>query len=585
MWNKAWRQTVWAGIEQEWDILVIGGGITGAGIFREAARLGLRVLLVDQRDFGWGTSSRSSKFVHGGLRYLKEGQIGLTRDAVHEREQLLAAAPGLVERIGFLLATYERDKIGRLVYRAGLTIYDLLALQWSHRYYNPADFKLLAPHIEAAGLKGGFQYNDAQTDDVRLLFRVIREGVLESDGRALALNYVAAGELLRGADGRVCGALLHNVATNQSSPVKAKLVINATGYLADHLRQQVGGEERLRPLRGSHLIFPGWRLPVAQVVTFLHPLDQRPVMIFPWEGVTVVGTTDVDHHQPWQEEPRISPEEVAYLMAAVTSQFPSLNIQLADVVATFAGVRPVIGSGKEDPSEESRDHVVWREEGLLTVSGGKLTTFRLIAHDALHSVWAEFPDWPPLEDKGSALTPAPLSLPTDYPIQESLRRQLLGRYGADALELVACAQPGELELIPATQFTWAELRWGARAEGVQHLDDLLLRRVRIGLLRPYGGREHLPRIRAICQPELGWSDERWQQEEAAYLALWQQNYSLPPADTIPDWREMLAQVEMNTAVSVRRPWPRVMIAAILAAMALLLLVLFWRQQARDEGNL
>ena len=172
IWNDAYRQATWDGLSAEpWDILIVGGGITGAGILREAARLNFRTLLVEQRDFAWGTSSRSSKLVHGGLRYLKTGQVNLTRASVQGREQLLAEGAGLVDPLGFLLAQYENDgaSAGRLVYGAGLTVYDLLALQWSHRYYSPQDFQMMAPYISPTGLRGGFHYQDAQTDDARLV--------------------------------------------------------------------------------------------------------------------------------------------------------------------------------------------------------------------------------------------------------------------------------------------------------------------------------------------------------------------------------------------------------------------------------
>ncbi|MFL7870907.1 MAG: FAD-dependent oxidoreductase, partial [Anaerolineales bacterium] len=177
MWNDNWRDDIWTEIQQPWDIIVIGGGITGAGILREATRLGLKALLVEQADFSWGTSSRSSKLVHGGLRYLKEGRIRLTRDAVREREQLLHDGPGLIEPLDFLLATYDGEHPGRLVYTAGLTIYDLLALRWSHRYFSAQDFKLLAGQLSQEGLEGGFRYGDAQTDDARLVLRVLQEAV------------------------------------------------------------------------------------------------------------------------------------------------------------------------------------------------------------------------------------------------------------------------------------------------------------------------------------------------------------------------------------------------------------------------
>ena len=574
MWTGNWREEVWREVERPYDILIVGGGITGAGILREAARLGLRALLVEQKDFAWGTSSRSSKLVHGGLRYLKEGKIGLTRASVSEREHLLEEGPGLIDPLGFLLATYKSDKTGRLVFRAGLTVYDLLALQWSHRYYSPRDFQMLAPHLTAAGLKGGFRYGDAQTDDARLVLRVIAEAV--ADG-ATAVNYAAAEQLLRDENGRVHGLILRDQLTNQTASVTARVVISATGAWADELRGQVGGAARIRPLRGSHLVFPNWRLPVAQAISFLHPIDQRPVMIFPWEGVTLVGTTDVDHARTLDKEPCISPDETAYLLAAVESQFPSLGITLGDVVAAFAGVRPVIGSGKEDPSEESRDHVVWVENGLLTVTGGKMTTFRLIALDALKEVRHLLPDLPELADNLPVLNPVDVALPGGEQLPEDVRRRLLGRYGAAAPALVAAAQAGELDIIPGTQTLWAELRWAARAEAVSHLDDLLLRRVRLGILLPEGGAALLPRIRTICQTELGWDDGRWQSEQAGYVALVRGCYSVPDTALVPDWRALLAeakQVELAAAAKEseeerKRP------LLLVAALALSILIL-WR---------
>ncbi|MBE2202695.1 MAG: glycerol-3-phosphate dehydrogenase/oxidase [Anaerolinea sp.] len=562
MWYTGWRDDVWGQLDQPWDILVVGGGITGAGILREATRLGLRALLVEQKDFAWGTSSRSSKLVHGGLRYLKEGRFGLTLASVQERQQLLAEGPGLIDPLGFLLASYDQDSVGRFVYSAGLTVYDLLALQWSHQYYDSGDFKMLAPHLSDKGLQGGFRYGDAQTDDARLVLRVIREAVAAG---GVALNYATAERLLRDENGRATGLHLRDMANGREADVFAQVVINATGAWADGLRAQVGGAARIRPLRGSHLVFPGWRLPVAQAVSFLHPLDQRPVMIFPWEGVTLVGTTDVDHQQALTEEPGISPQEVAYLLAAVAAQFPALAVTLDDVIATFAGVRPVIGTGKEDPSQESRDHVVWSEDGLLTVTGGKMTTFRLIALDALRAVRPFLPHMPAIVHHAPVLDVIDPSLPEMATVDPSLRRRLLGRYGADAPYLVAAAQPDELHSIAHTKTVWAELRWAARAEGVVHLEDLLLRRTRLGILLPEGAAALLPRIRAICQPELGWDDARWAAEEQAYRQLVRCCYALPPREAIPDWRKMVAvmTIKPDAAPPSRRPgWQTAVLVAV-----------------------
>jgi glycerol-3-phosphate dehydrogenase len=583
MFPKNYRQEAWSRLDQDWDIIVIGGGITGAGILREAVRLGLKALLVEQRDFAWGTSSRSSKLVHGGLRYLKEGKFRLTRASVRERQRLLAEGPGLIDPLGFLLTNYQGDNPGRWTFRAGLSLYDLMALQWSHRQYSPLELRLLAPHISEDGLEGGLRYGDAQTDDARLTLRVILEAVAAG---GVALNYVYAEALLRDEAGQVIGVQLKRTdsAPFDKADVHARVVINATGAWADGLRGQLDEPARIRPLRGSHLLFPAWRLPVAQAISFLHPIDRRPVFIFPWEGVTLVGTTDVDHDQPLDVEPAISPQEVAYLMAAVAHQVPSLHLTLADVVSTFAGVRPVIGTGQEDPSKESRDHVVWEEEGLLTITGGKLTTFRLIALDALRAVRHRLPAMPePRHDLPVLDAVDEWSIAAAVRLERAARRRLLGRYGVDAGALVQAAQPGELGPIPGVVALWAELRWAARAEAVVHLDDLLLRRVRLGLLLPQGGQALLPRIRAICQPELGWDDATWQAEESAYLALWRRHYSLPEPAAVPNWHVMLAEARAShpVAAPLRQRTRAPALAAALGLAVLVLWLVLRRRQVQD----
>ncbi|MCA9921429.1 MAG: glycerol-3-phosphate dehydrogenase/oxidase, partial [Anaerolineales bacterium] len=368
MWEKNWREDVWEKLDQSWDVIIVGGGITGAGILREATRSGLRALLVEQHDFAHGTSSRSSKLIHGGLRYLKEGQFAVTMASVQEREMLQTVAPGLVDPLGFLITSAKRGGQWReqLLFELGLTFYDLIAQQWNHRFYEPHELQMLAPRLKVNDLAGAFQYGDAQTDDVRLVLRVLREAV--RDG-GTAVNYTRAIQLLRHED-EVVGIQLHDLVSQRDVDVRTKVVINATGAWADQLRQQLGQAAKIRPLRGSHLVFPQWRFPVAQAVSFPHPQDGRFIFIFPWDGVTLIGTTDIDHRENLDAEPRISGAEVAYLMAAVEDRFPSLGITLDDIISTFAGVRPVIDTGKSDPSKESRDHIVLNENGLLTVTGG-----------------------------------------------------------------------------------------------------------------------------------------------------------------------------------------------------------------------
>jgi glycerol-3-phosphate dehydrogenase len=582
MWDKEWRNKIWQSISGPWDIIIIGGGITGAGILREATRLGLNVLLVEQRDFAWGTSSRSSKLVHGGFRYLKEGRLGLTRDSVHEREQLLHEGPGLIDPLGFLLTVYKGDFPGRWTYAMGLTVYDLLALRWDHAYYSPQDFRLLAPHISQDDLQGGFRFGDAQTDDARLTLRIIREAA--ADG-ATAINYVKAQNLIMHQDD-VKGVVLADMLHGRHTEAYARVVINATGTWADILRKQAGGCPHIRPLRGSHLIFPSWRLPVAQAVSFLHPFDHRPVFIFPWERVTLVGTTDVDHDGSLEKEPMISPNEVAYLMAAVEYQFPSLSISLEDVISTYAGIRPVIGSGKLDPSEESRDYVIWEEDGLFTVTGGKLTTFRLIALEVLKAIRQRIPELQEPRHDMPVLNQIDQKLPGCDDIRDACRRRLLGRYGSDTLAVVHAAQAGEMETIPGTDYLWVELRWAARSEGVCHLEDLLLRRTRLGLILLRGGESILPVVKQICMAELHWNDSQWQQEQADYESLWAQNYSLPSFGSIPDWRAVLSDtIIKRKSRSPQRRRKILRSSSLVAGLILLcatIIAIIWRQNKQSK---
>ena len=519
-WDTGWRSALPTLAVREWDLLIIGGGITGAGILLEAARRGLKALLVEQRDFAWGTSSRSSKLVHGGLRYLKEGRFALTRESVRERDTLMREANGLVERQSFAFADYTGGKPGRKTFLLGLAIYDLLSGKRERHYVDNAEFLMMAPNVGRSELQGGMCYTDAKTDDARLVLRVLQEA--QAHG-GVAVNYMAAKMLLRTGT-KVTGASLVDAMSGDVHEVRARLVINATGAWADGLRGQTGAKPKIRPLRGSHLVLPAWRLPLAQAVSLMHPTDGRPVFAYPWEGVTLVGTTDVDHDADLNTEAAITRSEVDYLMLALECQFPQLGLSEADVLATYAGVRPVIDSGQADPSKEGREHAVWVDDGLLTVTGGKLTTFRVIALDALKHAMALLPGW---SDK---LEPRPIfahRAGLGMRLRGAQRQRIEGRYGSSAAALLTAAHPGELELIPGTQTLWAELRWAARSEAVVHLEDLMLRRTRLGLQLRGGGVEHLARIRAICQEELGWTDAGWVTSEAAYLALWNSHYSLP----------------------------------------------------------
>lgn len=524
MWFRNWRERVWSDLDRQWDMLIIGGGITGAGILREATRAGLHALLVEQHDFASGTSSRSGKMVHGGLRYLKNAQVKLTIESVRERDRLVREGRGLVTPNAFILANFRGDNPPDWVFGAGLMLYDALALKWQHQHLDVKRARELVPELQAPELIGAYRYFDAQTDDARLVLRVLREAV---NAGGVALNYARVENLLRDAAGNVTGVALRDVESDKTREIQARVVINATGAWADELRARSDlQKQHLRKLRGSHLIFPFARLPLTRAVTFLHPRDKRPLYALPWEGVTLIGTTDYDEPNI-ETNPVITAQEIVYLMDAVKHVFPAQELTARDMQATFAGLRPVVDTGNPDPSKESREFVLWEENGLLTVTGGKLTTFRLMAQDALNAARHRLPNMKRVIVPQRVLDRLPFDEMVRRAFSPQTRLRLLGRYGADIRALLDCAREGELERIENLNALWAELRWAARAEGVVHLDDLLLRRVRLGLLLPRGGMDCMTQIRAIAQSELGWDDARWAREEKMYVELWQRRYAMP----------------------------------------------------------
>ncbi|WP_372972399.1 glycerol-3-phosphate dehydrogenase/oxidase [Marinobacter sp.] len=515
-------------LSPHYDLIVIGGGITGAGIALEAASAGLNSLLVEQKDYAWGTSSRSSKMVHGGLRYLASGHFRLTRDAVRERQRMLDELPGLVDPMRYVMPHYRKGFPGPWLFDKVLWLYDRFSgRRYRHRIDHTEILQWL-PGIATEGLKAATGFTDAVTEDARLVLRLLAEAQRKG---AVIRNYTRVTALQRPPHEPWQVTLEdHHPVPGSSRTLTANAVINATGAWADRLWQTPHPNERIRPLRGSHLILPFHRLPVSVSLTLRHPEDRRPVFIFPWLGHTVVGTTDLDHTDDLDQEPRISEQEVEYLLAAINSACPEARAGRQDVLSTWAGVRPVVTEGRDKaPSGESREHVVWAEDGLISVAGGKLTTWRVIARQVLltASPWL---DGLQLTDERQRTFPPNPPLVRPREIGHLTWRRLQGYYGQLLSEVLAA---GPLEPIAGTPYLWAELHWAARAEGVVHLDDLLIRRTRLGLLTPEGGDHLLEEVRQRLQPELNWSDERWQNETDSYRALWREAFALPAESASP----------------------------------------------------
>lgn len=519
------RDVLWQELPQtEWDIIVVGGGITGAGVAREAARTGAKVLLIDQKDYAFGTSSRSSKMVHGGLRYIAMGDIKLTRHSLIERERLLREAPGLVDRMSYFFAHYQGGgiKSNRWAFAILLMAYDVLAGIKDRSYFNAKKFLARVPNYRSDKLLGASRYTDAVTDDTRLVMRVLDEAC--KDG-AVTVNYVKAEKTIINNE-QVTALVVKDEVTGQTATLKTKIVVNATGAWVNRLRQDIVTDVvSVRPQRGSHLVVSAERLPLNDALILFHPDDNRAMFIYTWEGRTVIGTTDLDHKQNLDDEAVITADEVKYLLRAANHEFPQAKLTTSDVIATFSGVRPIVSSGKGlDPSKERRDHAVWADKGVISVSGGKLTTFRQIAQDVLTAAEAWLPTIKQRDQKASVFSNPESHISS--PLSPEQYRRFVGKYGYLAQRFLAEMPVQELKLIPESQTMWAELRWALRYEQVVHLDDLMLRRTRLGLLLVKGGAAHFDTIKQMALSE-GWTEQRWASEQTRYSQIWHAYYSLP----------------------------------------------------------
>ena len=513
-------------LKDEYDIIVAGGGITGAGVFYEAVQRGYKVLLLDAKDFAWGTSSRSSKMVHGGLRYLKQGKFLLTKEAVKQRELLLKEYPGLVTPLKYIMPVFSHYGPSMFAMKTGLTIYSLMAGEKQHEIYTKVQTIDNISGIRQDNLVSAVGFKDAQVDDARLVLRLIDEGKLLG---GMALNYTRVTGIKRDQKGCVTAVDIKDEESGKVSEIKTKVIINATGAFAEKLHPSPQKGFHIRPLRGSHLIFPQNLFPLKQVISFIHPQDLRPVFLFPWEGCIVLGTTDVDHNQDIEVEPFVTMNEADYLMEGLKYILPDINLSLKDCMASIAGVRPILSKKNRSASKESREHVVWKENGLITITGGKLTTFQILANDALKAV-------KPYLYKPKALNPRQRPEIQNFDknsgsiwnnLSKNLQERLMGRYGLSGCQKISQYDENLFKPIGNTHTVWAEILYAAEYGRICHLSDLLLRRVRIGLLLPRGGFDILDKVESLCKPYLSWDSKMWEKEKKDYIKIWETFYSPP----------------------------------------------------------
>jgi glycerol-3-phosphate dehydrogenase len=483
--------------DTKFDLLVLGGGITGAGVALDAVLRGLRVALIDKGDFASGTSSVSSKLVHGGLRYLEHGDLWLVYEALHERRRLLRNAPHLVRPLRFVLPFYVGARVPPWKWRAGLMLYDLLAGGGNIRQSRSAAAARLRrefPGLHAAGLTGGAEYFDAQMDDARLCLEVVRSAALQ--GAAVA-NYVEAVAFER-QGGTISGVRARDCLTGDEFTILVRQVVNATGPWGDRVRRLAGDESGplLRPTKGVHLVVPDLGLTAAFLL--MHPADGRVFFVIPWLGKTILGTTDTAcDNSP--DDLRVTPEDVAYLLAGYHRYFdPPLTPSV--LLGSFVGLRPLLGGHPGEPSALSREfQLSWSPSGLLSVAGGKYTTYRHMAEVITDAVVGRLAlcrrcrtrdfrlDGAPREAWETFEPAAVGKLKRRFGLDEKAVRHLVHRYGRRCEDVAVYLErdptPRQPVLAGEPDLR-AEFAYQRDHEMAIRPDDFLLRRTRLGLFHP-----------------------------------------------------------------------------------------------------
>jgi glycerol-3-phosphate dehydrogenase len=512
-----------AGLDGErFDAVVIGGGILGAAIARDLGRRGRRTLLLERMDFGWGTTNRCTRLIHGGLRYLEQLDFGLVREGLRERGWLLRAVPHLVQPLPMVLALYGMSAWRRLQFRAGLTLYDLFALDRSlprHRHLGVAELTRLVPGIATAGLPGAMLFHDAQVElPERLVIEALRAA---QDRGAVVRNHVAATGLLR-QQGRVTGVEITDALSGEMVAVRAPLVINAAGPWLDSALAALGIERRplQRLTQGIHLAYPRVS---DQAVCLQHPDDGRLVFLTPWRGMTLAGTTDVDVSGP--DQARITEQEVRYVARSLAFAFPEAGGRRARGAAL--GVRSLLRQ-EGRPSAVTRRHVVVDHAadgaaGLYTLVGGKLTAFRSIAAEVVDRALGE-------RDRGAlGAGPLDLEVPADPGGKaDPATRRLWRLYGARADEVrrwVAQDPWWGEPLLDGQDGALPGLDWAIRAEVAHALTDewavtvadVVNRRLALGF-GPDLGRAAAEAVAGVGVSRFGWDAARVQAELAAFDA-------------------------------------------------------------------
>lgn len=514
---------------QEFDLVIIGGGITGASILRDAAYRGLKAALVEMGDFASGTSSKSSKLIHGGLRYLETLDFGLVFESVNERTRLLKLARHIVKPLSFVFPVYKDDKNGLFKLKAGLWLYDMLCAfrNRNHKGLSKTGVAQWVPGIRRQDLRGGVQYYDAITDDARLNVEVILDAYKHN---GVPLNYVQAGRIQTD-NGNVVGLSVKDLLSQEEFEVKTRFVVFAAGPWTSKVMELAGvpdslaSKVKMRPTKGTHIVIPYERLPLDNAVVMLHPDDHRVMFALPWHNRTVLGTTDTDYKgDPTDVVTTV--QDVDYLLTAANHYFPDAGLKHEDIVSNWSGLRPLVDQDDaKKESEVSREHTIAVDPtGIGAIAGGKLTTFRIMGKQMVDAIipYLGKDDIPGSKLKNTPLpyangTPEPEKLiemaattARDYGIQQDQAIHLLSVYGGVVDKVLDLAKDDKLLLQPVVKglpILMVEALFSVKYEMAIRLEDFFLRRTPLFFLVQKDLDLAFERVAAVMGKSLGWTDE------------------------------------------------------------------------------
>jgi glycerol-3-phosphate dehydrogenase len=546
------RQSLKNFSEVLFDLLIVGGGITGAGIALDASVRGFRVALVEKRDFASGTSSRSTKLIHGGLRYLEHFDFNLVREALIERSILARTAPHLAQPFPFLIPIYRNSQKNYdrpLKMRAGLALYDLLAGRRGfgrHRHLSRQEALMLAPQLDSRGLNGAFLYFDALTDDSRLVIEVIKAA--HELGASVA-NYARVANLIKNEDGYISGARLRDELSGFEVEMRARIVINATGvWMEDTIELSGQNEARfsksVRPSKGIHLTVSADRLKVNSACLIPSMKDHRFYFVVPWHGRVNVGTTDIDY-QGDKDSPHAERHEINEILGAINSYFPSAQIEPSDVISSWAGLRPLISdSNAKYPTEISRrEEILETSDGLISISGGKLTTYRRMAERTMDLAAQRLHERFQIDSGGlrtkdvavsggkltrQELAEAAQRLVENENLTAETAEHLVHSYGSNYHQLIKLMREDEdlrKPLVEGLPQLCAEIVYATRYEMASTLADALARRTRLAILAGDESMKCAPVTAALMARELGWSNDEVNFQISQFLSELEREYS------------------------------------------------------------